>query len=114
MTTLPSARIFSSDFRRFFIRGLVVVLPSVLTLWIVVKAYQFVNNTIAEPINGWVQVGLVHVAGSWEPLREVFDPTTTEIDAARPGSGNISREKIRAQLRAQNIRRWWDQRAPAP
>ena len=51
MTTNPAARTFSSDFKRFFVRGLVVVLPSVLTLWIVVKAYQFVDNTIAEPIN---------------------------------------------------------------
>ena len=57
MTSNPPARTFSSDFRRFFIRGLVVLLPSVLTLWIIVKAYQFVDHTIAEPINGGVKTG---------------------------------------------------------
>ena len=56
----PSARTFTSDFRRFFLRGLVVVLPTVLTLWIVVKAYQFVDNTIAEPINRSVRVMMVN------------------------------------------------------
>ncbi|MHC4709150.1 MAG: DUF502 domain-containing protein, partial [Planctomycetota bacterium] len=73
MTTNPAARTFSSDF--------VVLLPSVLTLWIVVKAYQFVDNTIAEPINGWVRVGMIQVATAWEPLRLEFDPSVRAIDA---------------------------------
>ncbi|MHC4774859.1 MAG: DUF502 domain-containing protein [Planctomycetota bacterium] len=113
MTTNPAARTFSSDFKRFFLRGLVVLLPSVLTLWIVVKAYQFVDNTIAEPINGWVRVGLIQTATAWEPLREEFDPSETAIQAeARTreaaGVAPLSRAKIRADLRAANIRQWWD------
>ena len=112
MTTNPAARTFSSDFKRFFLRGLVVLLPSVLTLWIVVKAYQFVDNTIAEPINGWVRVGLIHGATAWEPLREEFDPSLRAIDAeiaAREASDDArpSRARVRADLRAANIRQWW-------
>ena len=41
---------FGADFKQFFLRGLVVLLPSVLTLWICVKAYQFIDNTIAVGI----------------------------------------------------------------
>ncbi|MHC4589787.1 MAG: DUF502 domain-containing protein [Planctomycetota bacterium] len=113
MTTNPAARTFSSDFKRFFLRGLVVLLPSVLTLWIVVKAYQFVDNAIAEPINGWVRVGLIQAATAWEPLREEFDPSETAIQAeARTreaaGVAPLSRARIRADLRAANIRQWWD------
>ena len=112
MTTNPAARTFSSDFKRFFLRGLVVLLPSVLTLWIVVKAYQFVDNTIAEPINGWVRVGMIHVATAWEPLRAEFDPSETAIQVetnARETAGvaPLSRARIRADLRAANIRQWW-------
>ena len=73
MTSTPQARTFSADFKRFFIRGLVILLPSVLTLWIVVKAYQFVDNTIAEPINRGVRAALVQISGTWEPLERVFD-----------------------------------------
>ncbi|UCD76394.1 MAG: DUF502 domain-containing protein [Phycisphaerales bacterium] len=71
----PSARTFTSDFKRFFLRGLVVLLPSVLTLWIVVKAYQFVDTTFAEPINRGVRLALTSTAKVYEPLRDIFDPT---------------------------------------
>lgn len=74
MTNTSAARTFSSDFKRFFIRGLVVLLPSVLTLWIVVKAYQFVYNNIAAPINGWIKTGLVQLARNWAPARDKFGP----------------------------------------
>ena len=112
MTTNPAARTFSSDFKRFFLRGLVVLLPSVLTLWIVVKAYQFVDNTIAEPINGWVRVGMIQVATAWEPLRLEFDPSEkaiqVETDSRKAaGVAPLSRARIRADLRAANIRQWW-------
>jgi uncharacterized membrane protein len=112
MTTNPAARTFSSDFKRFFLRGLVVLLPSVLTLWIVVKAYQFVDNTIAEPINGWVRVGMIQVASRWEPLRANFDPSLSAIEAEvsrQQGLGieNPNRARIRSELRAANVRQWW-------
>lgn len=77
----PSARTFTSDFKRFFLRGLVVLLPSVLTLWIVVKAYQFVDGTIAEPINRGVRVTLASAARVYVPLRDFFDPTEEMIAA---------------------------------
>jgi uncharacterized membrane protein len=81
MTTNPKARTFSSDFKRFFIRGLVVLLPSILTLWIVVKAYQFVYNNIAEPINGWIKLGLVQLSRAWSPLREFFGSDQAAVAA---------------------------------
>jgi uncharacterized membrane protein len=113
MTNNPSARTFSSDFKRFFIRGLVVLLPSVLTLWIIVKAYQFVDNTIAEPINAGVRAVMVQV--TWAPLRNAFDPTPEAIGKEkrlREDRGIVDPDvnKIRAELRAANIRQWWADR----
>ena len=70
-----SQRTFYADFKQFFLRGLVVLLPSVLTLWIMVKAYQFVDNTIAEPINRGVRVLMLNTARVWEPMRSYFVST---------------------------------------
>ncbi|MHC5023677.1 MAG: DUF502 domain-containing protein [Planctomycetota bacterium] len=112
--TNSSARTFGSDFRQFFLRGLVVLLPSVLTLWIVVKAYQFVDNTIAQPINSGVQLALVNVADHWDGLAEaeLFKPTPKELQAARLDAGlseNDTSEDARLIpiLRRARIEAWW-------
>jgi uncharacterized membrane protein len=72
-------RTFTGDFKRFFLRGLVILLPSVLTLWIVVKAYQFVDGSVAQPINRGVRLLLVKGADHWDPLRQQFDPSSDAI-----------------------------------
>lgn len=111
-TAQPGAyepRTFRSDFKRFFLRGLVVLLPSILTLWIVVKAYQFLDTTIAEPINHGIRMTMAKGAAVWSPLRSAFDPPPEEIatvmQAAAPKA--ITAEEVRASLRMQNIEAWW-------
>lgn len=111
----PSERTFTGDFRRFFLRGLVVLLPSVLTLWIVVQAYRFVDNTIAQPINRGVRVAMVNAAHVWTPLQQAFDPTPDDVAAeitAIRASGNDPPDKavVRGRLRARNIDQWWADR----
>jgi len=44
-----------SAFRHFFLRGLAIILPTVLTIWLLVIAYTFVYDKIAYPINWGVQ-----------------------------------------------------------
>ena len=63
-----SRRTFSSDFKQFFLRGLVILLPSVLTLWILVKAYEFIDDKFAEPINERIVEGMIYTAAVWDPL----------------------------------------------
>jgi uncharacterized membrane protein len=46
---------FAADFKRFFLRGLAILLPSVLTLWIVWQAYLFLDRQVAEPINSGIR-----------------------------------------------------------
>jgi len=107
----PSARTFSSDFKRFFLRGLVVVLPSILTLWIVVKAYQFVDGAIAEPINSSVRAGMNKLAPYWQPLQH-FDADDEQLAGAMTAAGSKVPpvDFMRERLRAENIRVWWDER----
>jgi uncharacterized membrane protein len=102
-------RTFGGDFKRFFLRGLVVLLPTVLTLWIVVKAYQFIDGAIAEPINGTVRLTLANVAPVWEPLRTKFDPTAPELAAALASSPKpVTADALRIRMRNENIQAWWN------
>jgi uncharacterized membrane protein len=113
--TDPSARTFSSDFKRFFLRGLVVLLPTLLTLWIVVAAYQFVDRNIAEPINHGVRLAMYNLTPHWDVLAKNFSPSDAQMTAARAeaiksstGQSPPSDELLRNQLLAANISAWWN------
>ena len=62
---------FWANFRHFFFRGLAAVLPSLLTLVLVVKGYQFIN----EYVGGYVNWALIRiVAWAQAPISEApFD-----------------------------------------
>jgi len=105
-------RTFGSDFKQFFFRGLVILLPSVLTLWIVVKAYQFVDNTIAEPINRSIRTALINGSRVWEPLSDKFAPSEQRVQEEfmkLPASdrSDAMRLRLAGELRAQAVRDWW-------
>ena len=57
---------FRSDFRTFFVRGLAIVLPTVLTIWLLTIAYGFINDNFAGPINAGVREGIIRFS-SWPP-----------------------------------------------
>lgn len=112
MATDPH-RTFTGDFKRFFGRGLGVLLPSVLTLWILVKAYQFVDSTIAQPINSGVRTAIVEAADRFEPVGRHFDPTQQEIDleiSRRRAERNreVEPAAVEKDLVAANVRAWWN------
>lgn len=115
MTNVPD-RTFTSDFKQFFLRGLGVLLPSVLTLWLVVQAYRFVDSSIATPINTGIQYVMVQVADIWPNLEfDAFKPTPQELDNLKTENGirldDESRDgKLRNEVRAAKIKAWWDDR----
>lgn len=96
-------RTFGEDFKRFFLRGLAVLLPSVLTLWIVFTAYRFVDTNIAEPINRGVRVALNRTAVYYEPMAAVWDPTENQLDAEIAeraiNNGIVKRSDIESAVR---------------
>lgn len=109
--TDPAARTFKSDFKRFFLRGLVILLPTVLTLWIVVKAYQFVDSSIAQPINSGVRLAMVNIAPVWSPIRRITDPTdeelNTELVRRTTSTRKPTRDQVLYELRTENVLEWW-------
>ena len=109
-------RTFRNDFKRFFFRGLVVLLPTVLTLWLVVKAYQFVDTAIAEPVNQGIRriiaVATPKVGIEWF---QQFEPAEGDVEDERLWRYEESRhridpdpEEVRADLRLANIENWWN------
>jgi uncharacterized membrane protein len=102
-------------FRRFFFRGLGVLLPTALTLWLLSVAFQFVNAKIAAPINAGARWTLVVLSAEGWPLEATFraDPTRIEeavAAAATPGRAPPAAERIDRELRAREVERWWNER----
>lgn len=84
---MASERSFNSDFKKFFGRGLAILLPSIVTLWILWQAFLFLLNNVAEPINRGIRVATVWAM----PM---------VIDESRPPAWyNVSDEQIRTRLR---------------
>ncbi len=57
-----ASRILSSvgrGFQRYFVRGLGIVLPTALTIWLAVVLYQFVQDYVSEPINAGVKEAIL-------------------------------------------------------
>jgi len=69
-------RTLFGHFQRFFLRGLAVLLPTIITIWIVIWAYQFVEDSIADPINSGVRWLVVHTT----PYPAVDDELMKEVE----------------------------------
>lgn len=105
---------FISDFRRFFGKGLAILLPSVLTLWILVQAFFFVDARVAQPINRGVRAAIMYVipqvlSPAQQP--EWYIVTEAELQEAKamrrsgstPGDGALT-----SVIREEDFRQFWD------
>lgn len=60
---------------RFFLRGLVALLPAVLTIFVIVTIFQFASNYVTGPINKVIYWGIEHNTLGWRALdRMGIDP----------------------------------------
>jgi uncharacterized membrane protein len=102
----------TSHSRKFFWRGLTILLPSILTVWILIMGYQFVQQRIAEPINKGIRAGLAQ----WSPWPEVYEQelidTEAELSADQRNlmrQAEDPREWLRDHIRRAKIRTIWSQ-----
>lgn len=72
------------DFRRFFLRGLGALVPALLTIAILVWAYNVIDKTVGVVINGAL-MRLCRVVND-KPSAWFLDPETLEKDALRYGT----------------------------
>lgn len=70
--------------QRFFLRGLLNLLPMVFTVVVIVTAYNFVTTYVTAPINRFIYWTLEHNGVGWQGLRMMdIDPyNTTYLDPA--------------------------------
>lgn len=113
---------FAADFKRFFIRGLAILLPSVLTLWIVWQAYLFVERQVAEPINSGIRrvvLWTIPRTVNDNKLPSWFVVTDAQLEEfrsllRRQGTLDsqsllqLSDNRLREELRAVKFKRFWD------
>ena len=106
---------FMGDFRRFFGRGLAILLPSILTLWILWQLAVFLFQNVAEPINATTRQGvLLIVPYVWDEqdLPEWFTVSNAQVvryRAENEGGIPLSTEQIRQRVRSENLREYWRQ-----
>ncbi len=106
---------FIGDFKRFFGRGLGILLPSVLTLWILFQLLMFLNNNIGEPINRGVRIAVIEIYPRLveeEKLPGWFRVSDEEIVAARSdrkitGIVDMPDARVRELLRRDKFRQAW-------
>lgn len=101
----------SQSSRTFFLRGLAVLLPSVLTLWLLVQAYRFIDSSIAAPINEGIRWAVVQVDRRHRVLPERFDPTASEVFAEIAATAATRHPLDETQatqlLREREFADWW-------
>lgn len=74
---------FASDFRTFFLRGLAILLPSVVTLALLLWAYTFLRDRVADPINSGVRSAII-----------AFGPSIVGGEANMPAWYAVNPEEI--------------------
>lgn len=118
MRTNPDGtkRTFGQDFKQFFGRGLAILLPSVLTLWILWQLALFVYSNVGEPINRTVRLVIIEVTPrvvSDERLPAWFRVSRSEIETARErpefrSTARASDDRVRRYVRSEKLREFWD------
>ncbi len=104
---------FTSDFKRFFTRGLAVLLPTAVTLWLLVQAFGFVYNNVAQPINRATRFAVVWVVPQvWDEdkLPGWFQVTDEQLINARATGevrDSVSDESLRLDLRRGYLAKFW-------
>lgn len=111
-------RSFVGDFKRFFGRGLGILLPSIVTLWLLWQAFVFVFNTVAEPINRGLRVTVIRATPMLyhENDRPAWYTVTPDqvanrsLARRRDGLTELSDDAIERSIRLGQFRDEWNKR----
>jgi uncharacterized membrane protein len=105
---------FGSDFKRFFGKGLAILLPTAVTLWLLWQAFGFIFNNVAQPINRATRVAViwgVPQVFDEEKLPDWFSITDDELVMARiereVSESAISDPALRREMRAEYLSEFW-------
>lgn len=109
-----SKKTFWPDFRRFFLRGLATLLPTILTIVLLVKCFEFIQDNISVHITEGVIRLVVLTTDDYPGLKS--DELTEYITEKKPGIDTATlteyqreqiREKDRDEIRLWKLRGQW-------
>ena len=104
-----------SNLRRFFFRGLAILLPTILTIWIVIAVYQFVDQKVAAPINSGVREAVL-LSSDWPQAdpkytKEAGNPNLNlppeETSLYEDIDDNRKQEWLDRRARRKTLEDWW-------
>ena len=95
---------FWSDFRRFFLRGLATLLPTVLTIVLLVKCYEFIQSNISVHINAGVIYILLATTDEYPRLEE---EEQSEFLLEHNLPADAVDEKIKKEMQSWKLQRQW-------
>ncbi len=111
---------FFSDFRTFFLKGLGILLPSLVTLGLLLWAFSFLRNNIAEPINAAVRQVVIFagpkVAFDVEDVEDApawYRVSAEELAEAAGGESEVAeltevrRAALASRVRAESLAEYW-------
>jgi uncharacterized membrane protein len=96
--TETELRPHGGNFRQFFVRGLAILLPTVLTIWVLIAAYQFVQGKIAGPINQGVKYLVVTVSPIPAANDEDYDDAVDEMTQKQRDAWSVADGEYAAAL----------------
>jgi uncharacterized membrane protein len=64
--TLYAAMQALKNFRSYFFRGMAALLPTILTIWIFVQCYVFIQDKVSIHINGWIVKLILVFSNNWD------------------------------------------------
>ncbi|MEM0913441.1 MAG: DUF502 domain-containing protein [Planctomycetota bacterium] len=84
-------------FSRFFIRGLAVLLPSILTLALVIYLYNFVQSYVADPINAGIRYTVVNLTNWPQPESRDLDAAFADLGQSELDRWQSAMDEINAE-----------------
>jgi uncharacterized membrane protein len=102
---------------RPFLRGLAVLLPSVLTLWLLVKAYQFIDSAIAEPINTGIRSAFIQIPKHFPQIADALaigpdhDALAEAANAQNITENSPAWIELSGEVFAESVNTWWAEHA---
>lgn len=111
MDARPGQTAGGPNVRGLFFRGLKILLPTVLTIWILVAAYGFVRNKFAAPINAGVRELIVRVVDFprvSEADVEMAKADMTAAERASWESSDPSGQRLREAVQRTKMQQWWE------
>ena len=99
---------------RPFLKGLAVLLPSILTLWLLVKAYQFIDSAIAEPINKGIRGAFIQIPKHFPDFANSLSmhPDLEELNSKAASlhiteSDTLAMQELSNTMFADAVNSWW-------